>query len=275
LLPIRLAVSPFRTWPCRTVARRHRYAGLMARLPAKAISPLGVATSVDRREGCIATGEPLAACGNHPRELIAWRIAGGAPQSRRGVAGGGRRERCAAAMGASRGAPRGARAESIRPGSVAAARGDDDAQRPGDDREVAPEAPRLDVIAVEGDAAGVIDVVAAADLPRPGQPRPRPQIVVDVFAVARHLGDDDRPRPDNAHLAFENVEQLRQLVEAGLAHRRAERGDARVVLELLQRAPLLGRVAIDREMALQHPVGIEHHRAEFQAVEGAAVKPDA
>src|SRR5580704_9061687 len=122
-------------------------------------------------------------------------------------------------------------------GSVAAARRDDDANRAGDDHQVAPEAPTLDVLTVERNASGVIHVIAPAHLPGTGKTGPGAQIVLDAVAVFRDLRRNDRPWADKAHVAAEDVDELRQLVDAGLAHRRAKRRDARVLLQLVQFRP--------------------------------------
>ena len=63
------------------------------------------------------------------------------------------------------------------------------------------------------DAVG--EGVAAADLPQPGQPGRALDVVDDVVAVAGELLDHHRPRADQAHLAAQHVDQLRQLVERG------------------------------------------------------------
>ena len=46
------------------------------------------------------------------------------------------------------------------------------------------------------------------------------------------LGLDERARPDQAHLALQDVPELRQLVEARVAQEAADPGDPRVVVEL-------------------------------------------
>ena len=50
----------------------------------------------------------------------------------------------------------------------------------------------------------------------------------------RVLLEDERPRADEAHLAAQDVEQLRQLVERGAAQEPADARDARVVGDLEQ-----------------------------------------
>lgn len=50
--------------------------------------------------------------------------------------------------------------------------------------------------------------------------------------VFRHFRGNGRARSDDGHVAFDNVDQLRELVEAELTEYAAERIDARVVLHL-------------------------------------------
>ena len=81
-----------------------------------------------------------------------------------------------------------------------------------------------DVQVVELDHLLERDLIPPEDLPEPRDPRlqvePAPSPVDDVLVLL----EDQRPRPDEAHLAPEDVDQLRQLVErvaAQEARRRA------------------------------------------------------
>src|SRR5579872_182404 len=158
--------------------------------------------------------------------------------------------------------------------SVTAACGDNDPHRAGDDREITPEAPVLDVLMVETDSGAVIDVVAAADLPGAGKSWPGPQVMADILAVFRHLGRDNRTGADKAHLALQDVQQLWELVDAGFAHGMTERRNTRVALELLRLRPFPGGIAVRCEMALKRFVRIDHHGAKFEAIEWGPVQPD-
>src|SRR3984957_1569744 len=76
-------------------------------------------------------------------------------------------------------------------------------------------------------------VVRGADLREAGDAGLRPlaeRVVRDVFLEAY---DDTRalgPRPDDVHVAFEHVPELRQLVDAGFTQEPPDRGHPRVVL---------------------------------------------
>ena len=69
-----------------------------------------------------------------------------------------------------------------------------------------------------------------------------------------------RPRADDAHVALEHVDQVRQLVERPAPQQRADARDARVAL-------------VDRQ-ARAHLLGAGHHRAQLQQVELHAVLAD-
>ena len=77
--------------------------------------------------------------------------------------------------------------------------------------------------ASSADPALVVDVVAAADLPQAGQAGADLEVVDPGLAIELELVRHHRPRAHQAHLAAHHVEQLRQLVQAGLAQEPAER----------------------------------------------------
>ena len=116
------------------------------------------------------------------------------------------------------------------------------------------------------------DVVAAADLPEAGESGLHAQAAaVRVLVEALHLLDRQGPGSHEAHLAAQDVPELRQLVEAVAAEEATERGDARVVGDLEDGT--LHLVAVG-EAGLEL-LGIEAHRAELDHVERAAVEAGA
>src|ERR1700735_4393771 len=84
------------------------------------------------------------------------------------------------------------------------------------------------------------------------------------------LVEDQRTRPNQAHLAAQHVEQLGQLVQGGLSQ---EVADARYpgILGDLEEA-LLGFVAIDQ--GVLELLGFGDHRAELEQPEATLVAPD-
>ena len=74
--------------------------------------------------------------------------------------------------------------------------------------------PVLDVPGVVLEALGPRDLVAALDLRPAGDPRPDGQAPTILACVVRDLLHEVGSRPDDAHLAAEDVHELGQLVEA-------------------------------------------------------------
>src|SRR3954469_18965049 len=100
---------------------------------------------------------------------------------------------------------------------VRAAAREDREGRLEEDGDVEPDRPVLDVVEVEPHEIVEGEVRAARDLPEAGDPRQHevalPVPVVQPLIVA----DRERARADEAHLAAEDVQELRQLVERELA----------------------------------------------------------
>ena len=109
---------------------------------------------------------------------------------------------------------------------------EDDGDGAPDEDDVEPDVPVADVPGVHLDAFVVGRIAAAAGLPHAGDTGADHVEVFDVRAVFWDFGLDDGARADEAHFPFEDVEELGQFVEAGLAQEGAALGDARVVLQL-------------------------------------------
>ena len=95
---------------------------------------------------------------------------------------------------------------------------------------IEPQRPMARVIEVAGDARRVAHIVAAAHLPHPRQP-PSPEALARMAAVALDLHGNRRSWPHQAHVAQQDIEQLRQLVEARLAQDAAKAADPWVITE--------------------------------------------
>src|SRR2546423_13051681 len=83
------------------------------------------------------------------------------------------------------------------------------------------------------------DLIASGDLPDASEPRPDRQPPALPALVERDLLRQRRTRADDAHVAAQDVDELRQLVDAVLAQETADRRHPRVVLPLENRARLL------------------------------------
>jgi len=116
------------------------------------------------------------------------------------------------------------------------------------------------------------DLAAAVDLPQARDAGDDVEALAVLERVLLHLLRHGRARTDEAHVADEDVPQLRQLVDAGAADEPADRRDARVVLHLEDDAVL--RLVLREQLGLAR-LGVLVHAAELVELEMAAVAPDA
>src|SRR5438477_5420121 len=116
-----------------------------------------------------------------------------------------------------------------------AASGHHDRKSPQDEIEIVADAPVIDVPHVQVHPFLERDLVPSGNLPDTSQsganrkPAPLPPLVLRDFLR------DGRAGADDAHVAAEHVDELRQLVDAVLAHKPAERRDPWIVLDLEHR----------------------------------------
>lgn len=115
------------------------------------------------------------------------------------------------------------------------------------EHEIQPHAPVMDIPAVHLDALGVVDVAASAGLPHAGDAGEDGVILLDIFPIPRDFFLNDGAGSDEAHLTFENIQELRQLIEAGLSKEGAALGDAGIVLQFEFSIPFFFRRRIGRE----------------------------
>ena len=115
------------------------------------------------------------------------------------------------------------------------------------EHEIQPDAPVMHVPAVHLYALGVVDVAAAAGLPHAGDAGEDGVVLLDISPIPRDFLLDDGTGTDEAYLTFENIQELRQLIEAGLSKEGAALGDAGIVLQLEFSIPFLFRRRIGRE----------------------------
>lgn len=105
----------------------------------------------------------------------------------------------------------------------------------------------MDIPAVHLHALGVVDIAAAAGLPHAGDAGEDGVVLFDIFPISWHFCLYDRTGPYEAHLTFENIQELRQLIEAGLSKEGATLGDAGIVLQFEFSIPFFFRRRIGRE----------------------------
>lgn len=116
-----------------------------------------------------------------------------------------------------------------------------------EEHEIQPDAPVMDVPAVHLYALGVVDITSSAGLPHAGDAGEDRVVLLDIFPIPRNFLLDDGTGTDEAHLTFENIQELRQLIEAGLSKEGAALCDAGIVLQFEFSIPFFFRRWIRRE----------------------------
>lgn len=116
-----------------------------------------------------------------------------------------------------------------------------------EEHEIQPDAPVMHVPAVHLYAFWIVDVAASAGLPHAGDAGENGVILLDIFPIPRDFFLNDGAGSDEAHLTFENIQELRQLIEAGLSKESAALCDAGIVLQFEFSIPFFFRRRIGRE----------------------------
>lgn len=116
-----------------------------------------------------------------------------------------------------------------------------------EEHEIQPDAPVMHVPAVHLYSFGVVDIASSAGLPHAGDAGENGVVLLDIFPIPRDFLLDDRTGTDEAHLTFENIQELRQLIEAGLSKEGTALCDAGIVLQFEFSIPFFFRRRIGRE----------------------------
>lgn len=115
------------------------------------------------------------------------------------------------------------------------------------EHEIQPDAPVMHVPAVHLYALGVVDIASSAGLPHAGDAGEDGVVLLDIFPIPRDFFLNDGAWSDEAHFAFEDIQELRQLIEAGLSKEGAALCDAGIVLQLEFSIPFFFCRRIGRE----------------------------
>lgn len=115
------------------------------------------------------------------------------------------------------------------------------------EHEIQPDAPVMHVPAVHLHALGIVDIASSASLPHAGDAGEDGIVLLDIFPIPRDFFLDDGTGTDEAHLTFEDIQELRQLIEAGLSKEGAALCDAGIVLQFEFSIPFFFRRRIGRE----------------------------
>lgn len=112
---------------------------------------------------------------------------------------------------------------------------------------IQPDAPVMHVPAVHLYALGVVDITSSAGLPHAGDAGEDGVVLLDIFPIPRDFFLDDGAGSNKAHLAPQDVQELGQLIEAGLSKEGAALCDAGIVLQLEFSIPFFFCRRIGRE----------------------------
>ena len=112
---------------------------------------------------------------------------------------------------------------------------------------IQPDAPVMHVPAVHLYALRVVDVAASTGLPHAGDAGEDGVVLFDIFPIPRDFFLDDGAGSDEAHLPLQDVQELGQLIEAGLSKEGAALCDAGIVLQFEFSIPFFFCRRIGRE----------------------------
>lgn len=113
--------------------------------------------------------------------------------------------------------------------------------------EIQPDAPVMHVPAVHLYTLGIVDIASSAGLPHACDAGEDGVVLLDISPIPWDFLLNDGTGTDEAHLTFEDVQELGQLIEAGLSKEGAALCDAGIVLQLEFSIPFFFRRRIGRE----------------------------
>ena len=124
---------------------------------------------------------------------------------------------------------------------------EDDRNGSPEKHEIQPDAPVMHVPAVHLYTLWIVDVAASAGLPHAGDAGEDGVVLLDIFPILQDFLLDDGTGTDEAHLTYEDIQELRQLIKAGLSKEGAALCDAGIILQFEFSIPFFFRRRIDRE----------------------------
>lgn len=124
---------------------------------------------------------------------------------------------------------------------------EDDCNGAPEEHEIQPDTPVMHVPAVHLHALGIVDITSSAGLPHAGDAGEDGVVLLDIFPIPRDFFLDYRAGSDEAHLTFEDIQKLRQLIEAGLSKEGTALCDAGIVLQFKFSIPFFFRRWISRK----------------------------
>lgn len=116
-----------------------------------------------------------------------------------------------------------------------------------EEHEIQPDAPVMHVPAVHLHSFGIVYIASATGLPHAGDAGEDGVVLLDIFPIPRDFFLDNGAGPDEAHLTFEDIQELGQLIEAGLSKEGTALCDAGIILQFEFSIPFFFRYRICRE----------------------------
>ena len=116
-----------------------------------------------------------------------------------------------------------------------------------EEHEIQPDAPVMHVPAVHLYALGIVNIASSAGLPHAGYAGKDGVVLFDIFPIPRDFFLNDGAWSDEAHFAFEDIQELGQLIEAGLSKEGTALCDAGIILQFEFSIPFFFRRWISRE----------------------------
>src|SRR5271156_1508044 len=144
-----------------------------------------------------------------------------------------------------------------------------------EDHEVPGQRPGAHIFDVERNTLLIRETAAPTHLPEPGNSGQNRSVKSAARAVALKLLFNNRPRADQAHIAGEHVEKLRQFIEIRPAQKRSDSGNSRVVLQLSVAKPFTPRIRVLCKMSPEDFIAVVEHGPEFPETERPALETDA
>src|SRR5438552_7841098 len=139
------------------------------------------------------------------------------------------------------------------------------------DEQIVRDGPVLDVEEVEANVVVERELAAASGLPEAGDAGTNLEPIAVPVLVGGDLLGERRPRPDQAHLALQDVQELRELVQAVAPEPPSDAGDPWILADLEERTRSL---VLPLELG-EEQLGAPHRGAELVDREGLPLTTDA
>lgn len=144
-----------------------------------------------------------------------------------------------------------------------------------DDAQITPEPDAGGIFLIKGNASFIADVIPPADLPQPGNSGLQGKIGPGGRIIAFQFGRGNRSWSDQAHIAAQDIPELRQLIQAGFSQEPADLRYPRIIFKLLVPLPFRPDPRILRKQFLQTAFRIRQHGSELEAKEFPPRTPNA